>query len=555
MADRSEVEFLTSTLTRQQLLRRTGAAGFALAVPSLLLACGGDDDAATGTGSSETGAEEIDLLTWALSSPPRSLDVPHSYDLATPTILFNALESLLVFDTDLQLRPQLATEWSQPDPVTYVYTLRDGVMFWNGNPLTAEDVVYSLTRHMEPDVASELASYFASVKEIAATSATEVTVTLKEPDALFQYVPAFLSGLVVEKRFWEEHQDDIGSPGTLTMGTGPYEVTEYVPDESVRLVRNESYWGTKPKAREVSIRVITEPETRLLAMRSGEIDGAFEVPVQQYDQWDELEGTQTLSAPSLQSQFFAFDVEAEPWSDIHVRRAFAHALDREGLVGALLGGHGQAAASIVPVPGWGSLMGTEEVDQLYSELPAYPFDMDLAKSELAQSSTPGGFTASFEYPDAFPEIGRAALSLSQNVSELGVTLNVEEKPFNAWLAANRQHEDLGLSAGIWFMDYPDPANILYIWCHSQFAVKNAFNTANYKNPTVDRLLDEQQVSQDNAERAEALSEVLRIIGDDLPYLPLWFPDIAAAVSNDFVYEGFNALYIYQPWTQNIAASA
>jgi peptide/nickel transport system substrate-binding protein len=407
--------------------------------------------------------------------------------------------------------------------------------------------VFSMTRHLDTKVASELASYYASVDSIEATSPTQVTVTLKEPDPLFQYVPAFVTGLVVEKKFWEEHEEDIGTPDVLTMGTGPFQITEYAPEESVTLVRNENYWGERPLVGEIAIQFIVDAETRLLAMRAEELDGAFEVPIQSINQWDRLEGNTISSVPGLQVEHFSFDVATAPWSDIHVRRAFAHALDKVGLVDALLHGRGTPARTLVPANAWPGLLSTEAVEELYAGLPQYEFDLEKAQAELAASSVPDGFQAAFKYPDAFPEMGKVALSLSENLKEIGVTLTVEEAPLAEWLAERRSHKNLGIGAGIWFMDYPDPANIEYIWLHSKFAVENGLNEANYKNAEVDRLLDEQQRSSDPAVRARALGEVLEIIAVDLPYLPIWFPEVAMSVDDEYVYRNFSPLYIYQPW--------
>ena len=118
-----------------------------------------------------------------------------------------------------RLRPNLARSMHQPDPVTYVYKLRHGVKFWDGSPLTAADVVYSMNKHLDPKAASELASYYASVKWIRATAPDEVTIKLKAPDATFQYVPGFFAALVVKQQFWQDHLKDIGTAGVLTMGT------------------------------------------------------------------------------------------------------------------------------------------------------------------------------------------------------------------------------------------------------------------------------------------------------------------------------------------------
>ena len=217
---------------RRTFLRSVGVVGMALSFPAALAACGGDD-----------GGEAVDQLTWAHPAAPPNLDYVHTLDFTTPSVLSNSLEGLLAFDAEGNLQPSLAESWSRPDPSTYVYKLRDGVTFWNGDPLTAEDVVFSMSQHTDPAVGSPWSFHYASVDRIEATAADEITVHMKSPDAFFQYVPAHGAARVVQKKFAEQHGKNIGLPDVLTMGTGPYEVTDYVAGDRVSMVRNEELLG------------------------------------------------------------------------------------------------------------------------------------------------------------------------------------------------------------------------------------------------------------------------------------------------------------------------
>ena len=119
--------------------------------------------------SAEKGSGGIDMLTWAHPAAPPNLDYVHTLDFTTPSVLSNSLEGLLAFDPDGTLQPSLAESWSQPDPLTYVYKLRPDVTFWNGDPLTADDVVFSLNQHIDPDVGSQWSFYYTSVDRIEAS--------------------------------------------------------------------------------------------------------------------------------------------------------------------------------------------------------------------------------------------------------------------------------------------------------------------------------------------------------------------------------------------------
>ena len=470
--------------------------------------------------------------------------------------LSNGLEGLLVFDNEGALQPRLAESWSQPDANTIVYQIRQGVTFWDGSPLTADDVAFSMGQHIDPEGGSQLATFFGSVESIEATSASEVLVKLKQPDPAFTLIPAAQAGLIVQKTFSEEHESDIGTPEVLTMGTGPYTITEYVPDQGVTLERNESYWGERPAVKQVSLKFIVEDATRLLAMQSGEIDGAFQVPIDQVPQWEEIDGVTILTAPELSVYFLSLDVEAAPFDDIHVRRAFAYALDRDGLVNAVFRGKAQPANSLVPPGQWASVLPADEVAALYATFPDYQFDLAKAEEELAQSSQASGFEVSVVYPDSVPQLGKILLSLSENLKQIGVTLDVEQVTSDKWLNDIYAREgSLGMQSMVFVPDFPDPSNYPPVLLGSQHAVKNDFNLANYKNPQVDELLTEQQTSADNAVRARALGEVLKIAQTDLPYLPVLWPDTAMAIKSDFVYTGYSALWFDQPWATKVQPAA
>jgi peptide/nickel transport system substrate-binding protein len=460
---------------------------------------------------------------------------------------------LLTFDRNGRLVPNLAESWSQPDPLTYKYRLRRGVRFWDGTPLTPADVVFSMSRHISKKVGSESASYYRSVKWIRATGPREVTVKLTTPNPTFRYVPAVEQGFITSKKFLQAHPEDFGRPGVLTMGTGPYRITSYVPDERITLVRNERYWGPKPYIRNITIRIIPDDNTRYLAMQAGEIDGTFTVPLNQINQWEGINSANIHYGKSWGLTFFSFDVSAEPWNDVHVRRAFAHAVDKRGLVGALLRGRGDIATAVPPFVLWSTLQSARETARLYyggekkGGVRQYGFSIAKAKAEMARSSHPRGFTATITYPVQRALVARAVEHLAENVKELGVTLNLRPLTTGQWLNQLFAHKNLGLQGVSFTGDYPDPQTFLGLMYHSRDAVANAFNIANYKNQRVDALLDRQQRATTQKERAAAIAEIVRISSRDVPYLPLWYPQNAMAINNRYKFAAFTPIFYGQAW--------
>ena len=530
---------LASELTRRKLISRAGLGGALLAMPNLLAACSSQSE------SSSTSGQEIETLEWGATGI-RALDYAHSFDVQTGVPLAVSVESLLTFDNDIQLQPLLAKSWSQPDPLNYVFELRTDVEFWDGTPLKPEDVVYSLERHMDPDVASEMNYLFSRVKSIKETGPSQVTVALSQPDPYFAYGQTFTS--ITPKAFTEELGDDFGRPGETvsTMGTGPYKITAFRADDLVTLERNEGYRGTPPPVKTINVKMFSDPQTMQLAMRSGDIDGTFQVPVPQVEQWRQIEGTTVQSAAGMSVLAMFFDVTQEPWSDINVRRAIAYSFDREGVVESVLGGEAQVANSLVPPAQWASLLPEDEVAAFYDELPRFTFDMEQAAAALAESSVPDGFSASIEYPTIIAELGKALLSLQANLKEINIELDVKEVSPNQWFA-ELQAQSYPIGVVGYAPDYPDPANY----------ITSAYlpgNQAKYENTEVQALVEEQEKATDPETRAPLIQEVLRIAEPELPFLPLWWANSVMSIIDDLAFESFSPLWYNQVWIQNLSSA-
>lgn len=493
-------------------------------------------------------AGTINQVTWGLNQTIRSLNYAHSGDPGSSTVIFLGMEPLVQYDKDGHLKPDLATSFSTPNTTTYVYNLRKGVTFWDGNPLTTADVIYSLQRFAAKD--SESATFFAGVKSMKATGPHQVTIKLKAPNPFFRYTLAVTP--IGEKKFWSQHLNDIGNPGVLNMGTGPFKFTSYVPGDSVTMVRNDHYWGKEPAIKKLVIKMIVDPNTMLLAVRAHQIDGSFKVPYAEISQYKQLSGVNVLIAPEELPAYLSLDTEDAPFSDIHVRRALAYATDKAGMVRAVLSGYGAPAPAMPPPQQWGDLMPQSKVRALYKALPQYTFSMASAKAELAKSSVPNGFSTTVTYPDNAPELGKALLILAQDVKSIGITINVKQVPHSQWVNVLYTHPTpMGVQVGNWTPDYPDPADALALIYPSQNAHANSFNTANYKNSQMDALIARQNNSVNPAVRANAIAQALKLAAQDVPYIPIWYQDFATVLNSKYRYSQVGPWYVYQAWAQDI----
>ena len=521
-----------------------------LSLALIAAACdgGADGDEGEGNGATgSTGAGTIEEVTWALPDLPDVLHVPHDWTTYSGAVMSLVEEGTLAFGDDLSLQPAVAETWEAVDPTTYVFTLRDGVTFHDGSPLTAEDVVFTIEWNMDKANASQLAAFFASVESVEATADNEVTVTLSKPDAQFQYSMAHMSGFIMNKAQLESSGETFGTPDVLPLGTGPYELVEFVPDDHVTLERYEDYWGEPGAAQRIVIRQIPDSQTRLLAMQSGEIDGTFDVPISEVDQWEGLDDVTVITAPSNGVYQLILDQETPPFDDLHVRKAIAYAVDREGIVQAVLNGKGAPALAINPPGIWGGVLDEASVDSFYETLPTYQFDLDAAEAELAQSSVPDGFEFSIPVPNTDPVAINSFLAISETLAQIGITMNVQQVDPGEWLDVYFAHEDLGAQFMAYFPDYADPANYPYLFYYSGNAVANGLNGSNYRNDDVDALIDTALQSNDTAERADALEQVIAQANEDVATVPIHWPDSAMAISSDLRLDGYNAFWYNIPW--------
>jgi peptide/nickel transport system substrate-binding protein len=553
----------SARLDRRQLLRGIGLGSAAFVLPALLAACGdsggsGGTPTASGSAPAKLSTKQIASLSWALpTSTIVGLDIASAFDSNAQQVQILGLEGLLAVSDQLTLTPLLATSWTyDPAGLKYVFQIRPGVKFWDGTPMTVDDVVYSLSRHISPKVSSQIAGYFTNVGSFVKTGPSEMTIKLKHPDPLVQNALVFAP--ILSKAFGAKIGSALGSPGTgqRIMGTGPYQISAFPNSTSATVDRFDGYWGTKPVVKTCSFSCIADTQTLQLAMQSGQSGGTFGVPVQQATAWEQISGIRTYSAPGMFICALSFDMSKPPFNDIHVRKAIAYASDREGYVKAFLDGNGTPADCLVPPQQWGSVLPQAQVEKLYAALPSYPFSLADAKKELAQSAFPHGFTTNnVIVPNNWPAVVKTLESLSTTVKQLGINMPVQQVPENDWLANLYGHKNLGLVTLLFLPDYADPADYMNLIYPSANAVKNNFNLANFKDPAVDKLLQQASSTSSNAQRAQYLSQVLTISQQQLPYFGLFWQNDLMAIQKTYVYQGFTGLYYNQNWLSRIYAAS
>ncbi|MBB2946292.1 peptide/nickel transport system substrate-binding protein [Actinoplanes lutulentus] len=271
---------------------------------------------------------DVDSITWGLPyGEPTTIDPPNTANYSSSLVAMNLCEPLVRMEADYSISPNLATA-SQPDPLTLVYDLKPGITFWDGAPLTAADVVWSLEHAAAPT--SVVSSTLAGIASITATTPQRVTVKLSAPDALLPVELATFAGAIQQKAFSEKAGTGLGNAAEGVMCTGPYRVRSWESGQSITLAANPTYWDStrKPKVQTVRLRFITDSTSLAQALATGELDGAYEVPAAMIPTLQKTtSGNLVFGTPSQLYLALSAARSAGPLADRDVRRALYMSLD------------------------------------------------------------------------------------------------------------------------------------------------------------------------------------------------------------------------------------
>jgi peptide/nickel transport system substrate-binding protein len=541
------------------LARRSAVVGaFALAVA----ACGGDglsESAGSPTApqpvTSDPGAPGTAAAAGSTSRPLRLLvpQMPGTFamvDLSSNSLAASLLvtEPVVAFQPDGTFEPLLAEELEQVDATTYRITLRDGVTFSDGSPLTAEDVVFSFEIHTAEDSTSAIARYWRDVQAIEIVGDRQIEVSLGNPDPDFPYTLAKTG--ITSRAHHERHGDEVGTPTVPQLGTGPYVYARFTPNVSVELAPNPNYWGTPAPWPSVHLELAADDASRLLALQSGDFDGVFLPPLTQVDQIAALGSYTEYSGSDVALYRIGLDVTKPPFDDIHVRRAIAHAVDRDAVVAGAFGGRAEVADSFVPEETLDILGDPDAVADAYATFAdAFTFDLDLARQELAQSSSPDGFAVDVPVPASDATVSLIAQTIAQDLAEIGIELDlraVDDATYGTALYVERDHD--GLTIDSWNAGSPEPGNLPF----ALVAPGAIGNTAQVEvAAALEAITAYKAATPGSPEQLDAMLEALTLTHDEMAYIPLAFPDVYAFVDDDVVVDGFNSFWWLTPLTQTL----
>ncbi len=418
--------------------------------------------------------------------------------------------------------PLLATGYSvSDDGLTYTFTLREGVKFHTGQDMTAADVKYSYDYIRNPDNGSPGAGDFSTVASIDAVDDTTVVFNLSQPNASLPMTLGNKYGAVVPAGTFDD-ENARAALNRESVGTGPFKIATYETNSFLELAAFEDYWQEGlPYLDGITFLFMPNNAALLVALRNGRIDFAKLGRPQDAEQ---LAGAAQLNIqrwPSLGQMPLDLDSNYGPLQDIRVRQAIALAVDKDEILQASLGGYGTVIHTIVAgmQDAWGV-----PVDQLEFQTR----DLDRAKALMAEAGLAGGVEMDLTTINGFDWMDPAAVTLREQLAEIGITLNIQRVDLGVWIN-NFRGRNMGLTFNEWATQ-PDP-NMLF-FRHFHMAPEGA-DFRNWNNEEASALLREGRSTSDPVKRKEIYTEFQKILDRTVPTIMLFSADIVT-VANERV---------------------
>lgn len=506
----------------------------------VLAACSDDSDVDEATGGGEEAGSEGGTMTLAIPADAVSMDPHGSNDVPSEQIRDTIYEPLVTQDENFELVPVLAEEYEQIDDTTWEFKLREGVTFHDGSEFNAEVVKANLERVLDPAKASARAFLFEMVSEVNVIDDYTVQVVTEYPYAplinnFTHGAGKMISKELIDKDYQnaldkagsdvsleeyydlraeggEEHEavaNEISSyVGELVesepVGTNYFKFESRSPGEVTSVVRNDDYWGEETaKLDGVDFKVVSEPGSRLAELESGTSDAILSTLSSNIERVDSNPDVTLQRQESVSIDYIGFNTEKEPFNDPKVRQAITHAFDSEAVLEGVYNGSGQPAVAPL-APG---VLGYSE------DLEGREYDMDKAQQLLDEAGVED-LTINLMVNDDNPERVDVALWLQESLSELGITVNVEQVEWGAYLEATGAGEHDMFILG-WSNSTGDPDNGISPLFHSDNIGADG-NRSFYNNPELDSLLDQARQESDEEKRGEMYTEAQQILVDDAP---------------------------------------
>jgi peptide/nickel transport system substrate-binding protein len=493
----------------------------------------------------------IDSLNWMLPQEPATLDTDIDSGATENTILANVCERLMEVQPDLSVEPRLAKSAEWVDDSHVVFTLQPGATFHDGSAITADDVVWSMKRH-SAEGADESDEY-KNVASIEKTGADEVTVAMKQRDAIFIQAMAGNGGTIWNPRVIEAQGEKFGTPSSPDACSGPYTITEWKPGSSLTITKAKDYWDSSRKILTGKVVFTWADQSAVVnALSSGEVQGAFLDSASEAVALKDSKSVQLAQGPSTNA-WSLLTTNRGPLVNEKIRQALSLALNREGIVKAAFGGLAQPWKTPLGSGAWG--YETEAFQTAYDKLkgaPAKPSSDDIAKakqlvkdagspSEPIIVASDGGSTRNV--------ISNALVDAAKKIGLKAKIITVPSQQYGDFYS----DKDLRNTADLWSDEYyiskNDPVGF-----YKNGASTASVNFVGYNNPEYDAMVKQAQAATDDADRAELANKLQALWVAAAIWVPVAQTPNTLAMSTSVTGAPASAAYLYNPWAASVGSA-
>jgi peptide/nickel transport system substrate-binding protein len=505
-----------------------------------------------------SGVVQGQTLRIGLASEPTSMD-PH-YHQATPNdaLAAHVFDTLVAQDAGMKLAPGLATSWKPLDDTTWAFTLRQGVKFSNGAPLTPEDVIFTFCRVLNNPqaIAGSYANIARKIDKIEVKDGSTLLVKTKAPYPLLANELTRMwilwSGIVEHGpiTFDPAHNCGVTGPwpkvedfnsGKNAIGTGPFTLKSFVRGTGVTLARSEGYWGRKPAWTEVRMVPVPSAGPRLTGLLAGDFDLIENPAARDLKRLASDPKFKYVVTPSVRVLFLQMDVARSPspqvsapdgknpLQDLRVRQAISMAIDRKAITQRIMDGAATPANQFLP-------------DGMFGALPTAPvlkYDPAAAKKLLAEAGYPDGFSLTLAATnDRYINDAAVAQAVAQYLSRVGIKTDVDAMTRSVFFP-RRAKREFSFAMGGWGSDTGEASSFLTYWVTST-DTQAGLGTSNYggfSDAAFDKVFRQAITTVDPAQREKLLQESVRLTLAQLPSIPLHFESSAWAFASNITYEG------------------
>lgn len=539
-------------MSKKNSVLRATSVGIALAAISFTAGCAAPDpqpmqsEVELTSRAEPAPTESVDEIVWNLpQGEPNSIDPPNSPTFSGAGVVSNLCDPLLRVDESYNLESNLVS-FEQVSPTELVYTLVADATFWDGSPVTIEDVFFSLQRAAAPEA---LVSFlFANVASIEPTGSDQVTITFTQPDVLFNRSMATFAGMVVQKEFTEAAGAAFGTSSGGVMCSGPFKFVSWTPGENIVIEKNDDYWNDELSvfAERVTFPFITDTAAYTQALNAGEINGSYQLDPSAVSALSSSGEGRLFYGPSMESTALNIVVPGGVLADPKLREAFQLMMDREAIAASIYQG---AATPLY----WSVTPATWPIDQKDRYQVAYDkwvearaFDMDRAKA-LVEESGYDGSELSVAVAAGDETAGRIAQLVQQQAKEAGVAIKIEEVQPLDFAAASydvetRERLGIDMIIGTSFNATQEPLEPM------GFTVLPgaAYNSAEFEDDRVTELVTTALQTFDDDERAEMTLEAMEIVEEASFTIPLVSTNTVTFLTNDLTGAITSFAYLSMP---------